>query len=123
MLHIASRKSDAHCMAAWERRKLQTGFASKYGRAVHGRLGRIESGVGGNARKVEHGGAETGILEVDQPEPVAIVNELAGNRSWCPNMTGSGSCTASSLVCQFDVAAPGPPCGCCPPPAYDHSRG
>jgi hypothetical protein len=75
MLHIASLNNEAHCMAAWDRRTASDGRHRSIRRATR-LLSRIESGVGSDSRKIEHGSAKPCVLEVDQPEPAPIVNEI-----------------------------------------------
>ena len=84
MLHIVSRSSEAAVIAAARRSSAASGGRAVVGREQRRPLVGRHAGVGGEAAEVEERRVEAGILPVDEPEPVAVVDEVGGQKVVVP---------------------------------------
>ena len=60
--------------------ELVAGGGAEIGGEEGAGLGGVEAGIGGEIGEIEHGGAEAGIFVVDQPETLAVVDEIGGQQ-------------------------------------------
>jgi hypothetical protein len=86
------------------------------------RLVFAQSGVGCSPA-MSNMAVKTGILEVDQPEPVAIIKEIGGQQIVVPEYDRQGALGRLKLDLKVQASRQPVAIRCCPPPACGHSRG
>ena len=118
MLHIASRRSDAHFIAA-NRRSSSASDSAEVSLQHEAGLSRIELVVGDQSAEVEQRAVESGIVPVDQPQPLAVVDEIGRQQIVVAEHDGHRAEFAFETTGAFEESAQQPDMTACARMEFD----